>query len=224
VDTVVVTGAGYYTGAICGALARRIKEPCADAKEAARIMQAKGYLKEHPKNWGRFDPLSLATYAAAGWACVDAYLSFAQGKQNLGVIGTSNDGVLHSNLAFFKDYVDAGRNGARSNLFVYTLPTTALAEAALFCGFTGPVVYLHQGSGGAGKLIEEAAMLVRDNSAQGMLAVYADPGGAVCLVLRKGVTGGICPARHLQQCVEGLITVQDILGELDNLIQHEGAH
>lgn len=210
-----ISGMSYILMDKCCAVGRQMRLPCSGAKDACRILEAQGFLKGQPKNWGRFDPVSLTTFAAALWACVDAGLPFAQGKRRIGIVGSNQQGALDSNQAFFADYVNAGRKNARSNLFVYTLPTTPLAEVALFCGFTGPLWYMCQPFGGVGRLVEEAALCAAQEDIDAMLAVWADPREAVCFVLQPEKEGALFSGVFAQKRLHGLTSVHEILQALD---------
>ena len=52
------------------------------------------------------------------------------------------DGCRTENLLYFQDYMEHGRCGGRGQLFVGTLPTTPLCEAAIALGLHGPAYYL----------------------------------------------------------------------------------
>jgi hypothetical protein len=145
---------------------------------------------------------------------VDAGLPFAQGKRRIGIIGSNQAGALDSNRKFFADYVNADRKSARSNLFVYTLPTTPLAEAALFCGFTGPVWHMVQPSGGAGRLLEEAGIFAVQDDIEAMLAVVSDSNEAACFVVQKTAERELFPLAFVQARVKNATSVREIVRAL----------
>lgn len=221
-NSVSITGMSYILRDRCGAVGRQIRVPCLGAKEACRILETQGILKGQPKNWGRFDQVSLTTYAAALWACFDAGLPFAQEKRRVGIVGFNQQGALDSNQAFFTDYVNAGRNSARSNLFVYTLPTTPVAEVALFCGFTGPVWYMYQPFGGAGQLMEEAACVLKDD-VDAVLVICADSQEALCFVMQNGKGKELFPFSLVREHLIGKTSVREILQALDMPSEGAGA-
>jgi hypothetical protein len=222
-NSVSITGMSFILKDKCCAVGRKMRLPCSGAKDACHILEAQGFLKGQPKNWGRFDQVSLTTYAAALWACADAGLPFAQGKRRAGIIGFNQQGAMDSNQAFFADYVNAGRNSARSNLFVYTLPTTPLAEVALFCGFTGPVWYMYQSFGGMGRVIEEAALCVLQDDVELMLAICADSQEAVCFVVQKSNAKELFPFSFVGEHLKGMTSVREILQALDMSSEGAGA-
>ncbi|MBF0593857.1 MAG: hypothetical protein HQL22_02690 [Candidatus Omnitrophica bacterium] len=201
----------FITRNQCLAVGQQRCEPCSGAKDACRILQDRGFISGQPKNGGRFDPVTQTTFAVALWACVDAGLPIGGPKRRIGIVGTGLQGSLEANRAFFADYVNAGRNSARSNLFVYTLPTTPLAEAALFCGFTGPLWYMCQPVGGWGRMIEEAARCAAETDIEAMLLVGADANEAVCLVMQKNADKELFSVSYLKKHLQGVNAPGDVV-------------
>ena len=136
------------------------------------------------KNFGRFDEVSkMACYAVA--LCLrDAGIIYSQDcKQDVGIIGTNLGGCLRSNLHYFKDYVEGGRKLARGNLFIYTLPSSSLAEAAIHFGFQGPLLYMTSSNPGLGSLLPDAGKMIAQEEAAKMVVIKADEDEAVCFLL-----------------------------------------
>jgi len=73
----------------------------------------------------------------------------------------------------------------RGNLFIYTLPSSPLAEAAIHFGFQGPMLYMGFPDGGRGDFLEAGASLIVDGATDGMLAVMADEREAMAFVLGR---------------------------------------
>jgi 3-oxoacyl-[acyl-carrier-protein] synthase II len=71
----------------------------------------------------------------AGFSCIP------QKKQDIGIVGASDSGSMQSDIDYFKDYLDCGRTLSRGNLFIYTLPSSPLGEAAIHFGLQGPLLY-----------------------------------------------------------------------------------
>ena len=94
------------------------------------------------KNFGRFDIHSKMVSCAAALALHDSGIIPSDDNKTFGIVGTSEDGSLHSNEKYFRDYIDEGRNLARGTLFIYTLPSSPLAEAAICFGLSGPMMYI----------------------------------------------------------------------------------
>ena len=58
------------------------------------------------------------------------------------LLGHSRQGCLKQNRAYFSDYVQYGRQYGKGHLFVGTLPSTPICEAAIALGFHGAAYYL----------------------------------------------------------------------------------
>ena len=143
------------------------------------------------KSFGRFDAASKAACRAAALALDDAGLGDPPaGRQGIGVIGTGFAGCLTTNLDYFKDYVRCGRTLARGNLFIYTLPTSALAEAAIHFGLEGPLMYVLSPDGPLPTALEMAGGMIRRGEASAMLVVWAEEPGAACFVVSGDAGAG----------------------------------
>ncbi len=59
-----------------------------------------------------------------------------------GIIGINGDGCAANNRAYWDDYVAHGRDSGRASLFVPTLPSIPVCEAAIALGIKGPVRYV----------------------------------------------------------------------------------
>lgn len=64
------------------------------------------------------------------------------GNDKSSVLCCSRCGSHQQNLDYFQDYVDFGRVSGRGHLFVATIPTTPMCEAAISIGAHGPAYYL----------------------------------------------------------------------------------
>lgn len=136
------------------------------------------------KNIARFDATARLTLCACALAMRDAGLpADGAGKRDIGLVGTNSEGCLTANRVYFSDYLAGGRVLARANLFVYTLPSSPLAEAAIQFGLQGPMMYIGYPGGGLADLLESAAMIIAGGEADGMLAVQADERDAVAFCL-----------------------------------------
>lgn len=89
----------------------------------------------------------------------------------MGILGTSISGSTDTNLAYFKDYIQAGRIMARGNLFIYTLASSPLAEAAIHFGLAGPSLFLGYAKNAKENILKHAELMLRAKEAKGMLAV-----------------------------------------------------
>lgn len=139
------------------------------------------------KSFARFDEHSRLVTLSVALALHDAGITYAEGKKkDIGLLGTNPDGALATNLAYFRDYIEHGRKLARGNLFIYTLPTSPLAEAAIHFGLQGPLLYLRDPEKPEERLLAHAELMIRNKEARTLLAVVFDSTNAVCQVLSEG--------------------------------------
>src|SRR5574341_404414 len=106
-----------------------------DAAEGLDAVMKSDIFSYPVKNYGRFDPVSKMSCTAVALALKDADIVYAAGrKQDIGIIGTNAEGSLRSDIEYFRDYLAGGRKLSRANLFIYTLPSSPLGEAAIHFG------------------------------------------------------------------------------------------
>ena len=140
-------------------------------------------LGELPKRWGRMDRISRLAVVETGRALVaERILNIEEGtaviKGRGGLIGVTRRGSLATDLGYVATF-NQGPEMASPLLFSYTLPNTALAEAASHYGLTGPVYSLFSGEDNfdgcreAERWLEEDKQL--DFMVTGLLDVYPDP-------------------------------------------------
>ncbi len=84
------------------------------------------------------------------------------------ILGCGNEGCFMENLLYFNDYTEHGRDGGRGQLFVGTLPTTPLCEAAIALNMHGPAFYIDPGPDRE-QLREELELLFADSCVSGVL-------------------------------------------------------
>ena len=139
------------------------------------------------ENFGRFDPISRMTCYACALALGDAGIEYSPDRrQEIGIIGAGFAGSLEANRVFFADYVHAGRVLARGNLFVYTLPSAPLGEAAIHFGFQGPLFAIIAASAPFSEGLETAQALMEDGDAPAMLVVQAEADCALAAIISPG--------------------------------------
>ncbi len=75
-------------------------------------------------------------------AIILAYDTQDWNAQNTGLVGWNGTGCRHANLKYWQDYVANGKDTARASLFVPTLPSIPICEAAIALGIHGPTQFL----------------------------------------------------------------------------------
>ena len=91
------------------------------------------------------------------------------------------------------------RAGARchgANLFIYTLPSSPIGEAAIHFGFLGPVLYAAGEGNALSVVLDMANEMVLADEAPVMLAGKAEADEALFFVMRTGTrSGSVGPLR-----------------------------
>jgi len=183
-NTLRVKGRGWVDETQCGCDRKSIRWQYDDPRSLYAQLLRDAVFAYPVKNLARFDEPSRLITLAVALALHDAGISYAEGKkQDIGILGTSRNGALVSNLAYFRDYVEHGRKLARGNLFIYTLPTSPLAEAAIHFGLQGPLLYLRDPERPEDRLLTQAELMIQNKEASTLLAVVCDSKKATCQVM-----------------------------------------
>lgn len=103
---------------------------------------------------------------------------------NIAVIGWGGEESTMENRAYFNDYAVNGRFLGRSQLFIGTLPTTPLCEAAICLNLHGPVFYFHS-DGGIASVLAEAESLLSSQSPRDALLLGIRDGTLLALLLSR---------------------------------------
>lgn len=103
-------------------------------------------------------------------------------KPEIGLLG-AGEGFLQANQEYFRDYVASGRTMGRGNLFIYTLPTSALGEVAIALSLGGPCMFLQNDAHPLASLIKHAEQFVADGEADLMLALWSNSRAALCMAV-----------------------------------------
>jgi len=140
------------------------------------------------KNFGRFEPVSRRVCYVTALALQDAGLEYSKDRnQDIGLMGTDEYGSEQANLAYFRDYVEGGRTMARANLFIYTLPSSPLAEAAVHFGLQGPLLYLRNQDASVDGLLTTARRMIAEGQAETMLVYELTAELDRCFVVGKSI-------------------------------------
>lgn len=198
--TICVTGAGWVTQAGYGCMLTGEERRFAEGEGVGSL--ARAGLFSHPfRNFARLDHLSKMTVCAVALALRDAAIAYSPAeKQAIGILGSSGEGSMASDLAYFSDYVQNGRTLSRANLFIYTLPSSPPGEAAIHFGLKGPLLYAGGGEGAAGDILDMAAGMVAGGEAERMLVGRVDHREALYLVCEQNREGrGLCSCGAARQ-------------------------
>ena len=177
----VTKGCGWIKEAQCGCAEKGLEWKFTDFRSLCAQLLKDNVLSYPIENFARFDRASKFVTLSVALALYDAGINYAKDKkQNTGILGMSPDGAFDSSLAYFKDYVEAGRKLGRGNLFIYTLPSSPLAEAAIHFGLQGPLAYIRNSEKPKERLLAQAQLMIENKEAQVMLAVDFSSAEATC--------------------------------------------
>ena len=189
---IIVRGIGWLTPEGYGCIRSELRHTYEDG-EGVHTLPKKDIFSHPFKNFGRLDRLSRMTAAGISLALRDGSLGYAPDrKQDIGIIGTSSAGSLATDLLFFRDYLECGRKLARGGLFIYTLPSSPLGEAAIHFGLLGPLFYLAAGNASPGAVFDAAEVLLLQQEAEAMLAGVAGEDAALYCLLTKEPEQRLC--------------------------------
>lgn len=169
------------------------------------------------KNFGRLDALSKMTCYAVALALQDAEMHYSAGqKQDIGIIGTNASGSLQSDIDYFQDYLNSGRTLSRGNLFIYTLPTSPLAEASIYFGLQGPLLYATSPDGSLASILAMATEMILLEEIPVMVAGMAEEDEAIYCVLMRGAAANqnaLCDVDKAIEIVRNTGTISEIIEE-----------
>ena len=138
------------------------------------------------------------------------------GMREIGMTAAGYDGCLDADQRYFQDYVQTGRVMGRGSLFIYTLATSTMGEAAIVLRLNGPSLYIHSDVSPVSTLIEQSRQMAAEGQMQGVLALWSDHRAAVCFAVGAEADDGLDEmieghgesspgvlARHLTAKVQG---------------------
>lgn len=137
-----IQGIGWIDESHYGTVRRAKQSHYAQRATLDTVGQQDGLFRGPIKNFGRFDRVTRLVCTLTALALEDGGLVYGSDNLDIGLLGLNPAGCLAANRSFYTDYVEAGRTLSRANLFIYTLPTSPLAEAAIHFGLSGPLLYL----------------------------------------------------------------------------------
>lgn len=210
--TVSVRGIGWVTKTGYGSVRLGLHHRFAEGEGIQSL--AKMGIFSHPfKNFGRLDWMSRMTVSAVALALQDAGMEYSlANKQDIGIIGTSCEGSLKSDIDYFRDFIENGRTLSRANLFIYTLPSSALGEAAIHFGLVGPLFHATGVDNSFVDFLDMATEIVVAREAGRMLVGKIVEEEALYFVIDgKQDDGTLCSLNEARSIVESTPNISDIL-------------
>jgi 3-oxoacyl-[acyl-carrier-protein] synthase II len=183
-----------------------------------------GIFSQPFRNFGRLDVMSRMTVSVVALAMQDAGVKYSlANKQDIGIIGTSCEGSLKSDIDYFRDYIENGRTLSRANLFIYTLPSSALGEAAIHFGLSGPLLHGNDEGDSFAEFLDMAAEIVAAREADRMLVGKIVEEEALYFVIDdKQEESALCSLIEVRSIVESTPDISGILRQLSILKVKKG--
>lgn len=182
---IMVRGIGWLTREGYGCVRSELRHAY-ETDEGVHALPKKDIFSHPFKNFGRLDTISRMTAYAVSLALQDAGIEYSPlRRQDIGIVGTNAEGSLQSDKEYFRDYLEGGRTLSRGNLFIYTLPSSPIGEAAIHFGLLGPVVYAASESNALTSVLDMAADMLLADEAPVMLVGKAEADEAVFFVLER---------------------------------------
>ncbi len=223
--TISVRGIGWLTSEGYGCVRTGLRYAYQPG-EGPHALPKRGLFSYPVKNFGRFDVLSKMTCGAVALALQDAALGYGPSKkQDIGIIGTNAEGSLKTDLEYFNDYIESGRTLSRGSLFIYTLPSSPLGEAAIHFGFLGPLFYAAGGKHSLALLLDTASELVLAGETPVMLAGKVEKDEAVFFVLGENPDHDrnvVCAFPEARALVETIPETAGLIGKFSLLKSRKG--
>ena len=212
----VITGIGWISEKEYGCVRRGLRKPYSDVKSLRSELQDESVFSYPVRGFGKYDRASQMTCCVAALAFHDAEMPYSESrKQDIGILGTNADGCLQSNLDFFNDFVENGRTLGRANLFVYTLPSIPVPEAAIYFKCQGPLLYMNFPRTPVASLLRQADRMILRGESRVMLAAMASEEHAQCFVLRRLDEASGEPISAVDEAIE----IVETMAPLDEMIE-----
>ena len=177
---------GWAKGTECGCVSRASHWKYTDLRMAYDQLLKDAVLAYPIENFGRFNHDSKLAILAIALALYDAKITYVKDKKlDISILGTNTSGALDANLAYFNDYVAHGRTLGRGNLFIYTLPSSPLAEAAIHFGLTGKLLYLGFAKNIKIESLKYALNMLKTEIHNTIILVNADSKTATSYILQR---------------------------------------
>lgn len=181
----MINGKGWITQNKYGCQKKRLDHKYIDLKSLPGRLPAE-ILRYPIANFLRFDRVSKFVTISIALALHDANIIYsADKKQPVSILYTNTHAALKANLTYFIDYITNGRTLARGNLFIYTLPSSPLAEAAIHFGFTGKLLYLGFTKNLRSESLKYALNMLKSENNKTIILVNSNPKITTCYILQK---------------------------------------
>jgi len=144
------------------------------SKNGIKLPDRELLFTEEVVNFRRFDYDSKLTCSLVALAIKDAFLNKREKKERTGIIGFGKSGSNSSDKDYYQDFLKFGEKTGRGHIFIYTLPTSPLAESAIYFKIMGPLYYLSKEDNLLRESLESALRLIRTGDVDNMFVGSAE--------------------------------------------------
>jgi 3-oxoacyl-[acyl-carrier-protein] synthase II len=222
---IMILGIGWLTPVGYGCIRSELQHAYEEG-EGAHMLPKKDIFSHPFRNFGRLDTISRMTAFGVSLALQDAGIEYSPlRKQDIGIVGTNKEGSLQSDREYFRDYLEGGRTLSRGNLFIYTLPSSPIGEAAIHFGLLGPVVYAVSESNALMAALDTAEEMLLAGEAPVMLVGKAEADEAVFFVLARDPgreRSMLCDLVLARTLVEGSPEIPGLVRKFIGLTEKKG--
>ena len=169
----ILSGAAWCSRSDYSTLFAHRKDSFPNYREAYKYYKKNEVLTRELNNFRRVSNTARLYLLLTGLAAFDAGKQDSDFPDNTGIICNS-ESVLAENEKYYKDYLDSGKIGGRGNLFVYTLPTSALGEAAISFGIRGPLYNVTFNENSPADFLEHIQFLFDSEQIDTVFAIFSD--------------------------------------------------
>lgn len=162
-------------------------------------------------NFGRFDISSRK-------ACLLSKILISElndfDRLETGIIGVGDCGSKYSDINYFNDFIEHNEESGRSNLFIYTLPTSPMAETSIYFKLEGPLLFLTFEDFPIHEALIIAINFIKNKEAKQMFIIQTEKdneleGFALCI--GEKTDSSICPISQIDFKKSSLNIMKDIL-------------
>ena len=208
----VVTGLSWVSAQEHGTALRQRAGTQTDLRDLHRALLSDATMDAPFKNFGRFDEDSKRICLAVALALQDCGVRNNGPVHDTGLLISNPAGATGANAAYFRDYVDGGRKLGRANLFIYTLPTSPIAEAAIHFGLSGPLLYVGRLRADPDSALNDCVDIVADGQAAAMLCILTAETETTCAMVQDTpVPSQLCVT--VEEAAVMIARRRDIAGE-----------
>lgn len=182
----VLKGSSWIRAESCGCDTKGLRWDFNDLNALYGKLLDETVIKGPIENFKRFDSVSKKVTLSIALALHDAgHRCSKEQKQGIALLGTGCEGAVQANKDYFQDYVESGRKIGRGNLFIYTLASSPLAEAAIHFGLQGPLLYVSANEGAQNYYRLQERLIGQNPDVTGLLAIEFNAREATCAFKRK---------------------------------------